>query len=71
MHKLVITSERVQLHAYEDPVPATIEVADTGKIFNVILRKSSQADYQNDAVEFMDLQDLVVLPGLVESVYLI
>lgn len=68
MHKLVITSERVQLYAYEEPVPATIEISDTGKISNVILRKSSQSDYQTTAVEFMDLRDLVVLPGLVELV---
>lgn len=69
MPKLIITSERVQLHGCIDPVPATIEVSDIGKISSIIFKKSNQSDYPETLVKFMDLGNLVILPGLVESVY--
>jgi hypothetical protein len=67
---LVITSNNVQLPDNEGPCPATIEIqCDSGEISRVTLGKTDGQEYRDrDTVEFWDLGDLVVLPGLVEYV---
>ncbi|KAF8577072.1 allantoinase [Ramaria rubella] len=63
---LVITSNNVQLPGYEELQPATIE-CESGKIVRVTLGKVDIEKYRGD-VEFLDLGDLALLPGLIECV---
>lgn len=66
----VIVGDRVLLPAHSSPVPATIVIDDTGKIVDVQSRRRSKEDFQQSTSikSWIDAGDLVVLPGLVESV---
>jgi allantoinase len=72
MRSLVLTSTNVQLPNNEQPVPAIIEVeCSSGKILRVTPGKTDGKEYQDlGDVEFWDLGDHFVLPGLVECVSL-
>ena len=64
---VVVTSNRVVLDENRDASPATIEISpESGKFVAVHPRKTTAVDYPS-TVQFIDYDDLVVMPGLVDS----
>ena len=64
---VVITSSRVVLDEDHNASPVTIEISQqSGKFVAIHPTKASPADYPS-TVQFIDCEDLVVMPGLVDS----